>query len=75
MSLSAIRRELRLDHSTARRFARAQGLDELLAKVVNRASILDIHKHPRIPPRASTARLPSSMYCFDSVSPCSTSSS
>ncbi|WP_123982715.1 ISL3 family transposase [Streptomyces sp. Ag109_O5-1] len=44
MSLSAIRRELRLDHSTVRRFARAQSLDELLVKAVNRASILDIHK-------------------------------
>lgn len=44
MSLAAIRRELRLDHSTVRRFARAQSLDELLVKVVNRNSILDAYK-------------------------------
>ncbi|MDX3630656.1 transposase [Streptomyces europaeiscabiei] len=44
MSLAAIRRELRLDHSTVRRFARAQSLDELLVKAVNRTSILDPHK-------------------------------
>ncbi|MGW2081570.1 transposase [Streptomyces sp. NPDC001939] len=44
MPLSAIRRELRLDHSTVRRFARAQSLDELLVKAVNRNSILDTYK-------------------------------
>jgi transposase len=44
MSLAAIRRELRLDHSTVRRFARAQSLDELLVKAVNRNSILDAYK-------------------------------
>ncbi|MER6068007.1 ISL3 family transposase [Streptomyces sp. NPDC001817] len=44
MSLAAIRRELRLDHSTVRRFARAQSLDELLVKAINRNSILDAYK-------------------------------
>lgn len=43
-SLTAISRQLRLDHSTVRRFARARNLDELLVKAVNRASILDEHK-------------------------------
>ncbi|MFJ2192650.1 transposase [Kitasatospora sp. NPDC087861] len=43
-SLTAIGRELRLDHSTVRRFARASGIDELLVKAVNRQSILDEYK-------------------------------
>ncbi|MFE7587888.1 ISL3 family transposase [Kitasatospora sp. NPDC057512] len=43
-SLAAIGRELRLDHSTVRRFARASGIDELLVKAVNRQSILDEYK-------------------------------
>ncbi|MGW0886193.1 ISL3 family transposase [Streptomyces sp. NPDC002671] len=42
-SLAAIGRQLRLDHSTVRRFARAQSLDELLVRATNRASILDEH--------------------------------
>ncbi|MFJ8026042.1 transposase [Streptomyces sp. NPDC096311] len=43
-SLTAIGRELRLDHSTVRRFARAASIDELLVKAVNRQSILDKYK-------------------------------
>lgn len=43
-SLAMIRRELRLDHSTVRRFARAQSLEELLVKATHRASILDPYK-------------------------------
>lgn len=43
-SLAAIRRELRLDHSTVRRFARAHNLEELLVKATNRASKLDPYK-------------------------------
>ncbi len=43
-SLAAIRRELRLDHSTVRRFARARSLDELLVKATNRSTILDEYK-------------------------------
>ncbi|WNZ07350.1 ISL3 family transposase [Streptomyces sp. 11x1] len=43
-SLATIRRELRLDHSTVRRFARAQSLEELLVKATHRASILDPYK-------------------------------
>jgi len=43
-SLAAIGRELRLDHSTVRRFARATSIDELLVKAVNRQSILDEYK-------------------------------
>ncbi|MFJ5535386.1 transposase [Streptomyces sp. NPDC093261] len=43
-SLAAIGRRLRLDHSTVRRFARAQSLDELVAKATNRTSIVDEHK-------------------------------
>ncbi|MGW7824707.1 ISL3 family transposase [Streptomyces puniciscabiei] len=43
-SLGAIGRELRLDHSTVRRFARATSIDELLVKAVNRQSILDEYK-------------------------------
>ncbi|MFG2312072.1 ISL3 family transposase [Streptomyces sp. NPDC048566] len=43
-SLTAIGRELRLDHSTVRRFARATSIDELLVKAVNRQSILDEYK-------------------------------
>ncbi|MBI0377069.1 ISL3 family transposase, partial [Streptomyces albiflaviniger] len=44
ISLGAIGRELRLDHSTVRRFARATSIDELLVKAVNRQSILDEYK-------------------------------
>ncbi|MFE5948600.1 transposase [Streptomyces sp. NPDC056480] len=43
-SLRAIARELRLDHSTVRRFARAGSIDELLTRAVNRQSILDAYK-------------------------------
>ncbi|MEU9992538.1 ISL3 family transposase [Streptomyces sp. NPDC048045] len=43
-SLAAIRRELRLDHSTARRFAPAQSLEELLVKATHRTSKLDPYK-------------------------------
>jgi transposase len=43
-TLAAIRRELRLDHSTVRRFARARSLDELLVKATNRATLLDAYK-------------------------------
>lgn len=43
-TLTAIARELRLDHSTVRRFARATGIDELLVKAANRQSILDEYK-------------------------------
>ncbi|MCX5394925.1 hypothetical protein [Streptomyces sp. NBC_00094] len=43
-TLAAIRRELRLDHSTVRRFTRARSLDELLVKATNRATILDEYK-------------------------------
>lgn len=43
-TLAAIRRELRLDHSTVRRFARARSLDELLVKATNRETILDEYK-------------------------------
>ncbi|MFB6781691.1 ISL3 family transposase [Streptomyces sp. NPDC056352] len=43
-SLTAIGRDLRLDHSTIRRFARAANIDELLVKAVNRQSILDKYK-------------------------------
>ncbi|WP_393059433.1 hypothetical protein [Streptomyces sp. LN549] len=42
--LAAIGRRLRLDHSTVRRFARANSLDELLAKATGRLSVLDEHK-------------------------------
>ncbi|MCX4597357.1 hypothetical protein OG819_49595 [Streptomyces sp. NBC_01549] len=44
LSLIQISRELRLDHSTVRRFARAGSLEELLVKAVNRVSILDQFK-------------------------------
>jgi transposase len=40
-SLGAISRELDLDRSTVRRFARATSIDELLVKAVNRTSLLD----------------------------------
>jgi len=40
-SISAIARHLRLDVQTVRRFARATSLEELLAKTVERASVLD----------------------------------
>ena len=40
-SLAEICRQLELDRSTVRRFARATSLDELLVKAVNRASLLD----------------------------------
>ncbi|MFE6871681.1 ISL3 family transposase [Kitasatospora sp. NPDC057692] len=43
-SLAAIGLELRLDHSTVRRFARADSIDELLVKATNRQSILDEYK-------------------------------
>ncbi|WP_241003047.1 ISL3 family transposase [Streptomyces sp. CB01881] len=43
-SLTAISQELRLDHSTVRRFARATGIDELLVNAANRQSILDEYK-------------------------------
>lgn len=43
-SMAAIGRELQLDVGTVRRFVRANGLDELLVKAVNRSSILDDHK-------------------------------
>ncbi len=43
-TLAAIRRELRLDHSTVHRFARARSLDELLVKAINRATLLDAYK-------------------------------
>ncbi|NEC85501.1 hypothetical protein [Streptomyces sp. SID12501] len=47
-SLTAIGRELRLDHSAVRRFARAASIDELLVKADNRQSILDKYK-PQFP--------------------------
>jgi transposase len=40
-SISAIARSLHLDVQTVRRFARAPSLEELLAKTVERASVLD----------------------------------
>ena len=40
-SISAIARDLRLDRHTVRRFARAAGLDELLAKTTSRITLLD----------------------------------
>ncbi|MFD5704213.1 transposase, partial [Streptomyces lasiicapitis] len=43
-TLAAIGRELQLDHSTVRRFARATSLGELLIKATHRATILDDHK-------------------------------
>ncbi len=41
MSLSAIARTLELDVATVRRFAHATGLDELLIKTLQRASLVD----------------------------------
>ena len=41
VSLAEICRQLELDRTTVRRFARATGLDDLLAKADNRASLLD----------------------------------
>jgi hypothetical protein len=43
-SLSAISRELTLDHSTMRRFANATRAKELLVKAVNRTGKLDRYK-------------------------------
>ncbi|MFD7478991.1 ISL3 family transposase [Streptomyces sp. NPDC059837] len=43
-TLAAICRDLRLDHSTVRRFARARSLDQLLVKATNRATLLDDFK-------------------------------
>jgi hypothetical protein len=40
-SLSAISRSLHLDRDTVRRFARADSIDELLVKAINRTSLLD----------------------------------
>ena len=42
-TLEEICRTLRLDRSTARRFARATSIDELLVKATNRSTILDEH--------------------------------
>ncbi len=44
LSLSAIARTLELDVATVRRFAHASGLDELLIKTLQRASLLDEFK-------------------------------
>jgi transposase len=44
LSLGAISRQLGLDHGTVRRFARANTVDELLVKAVNRTSTLDRFK-------------------------------
>ncbi len=44
MSISAICRTLRLDRKTVQRFARANNMDELLAKARNRGSLLDRFK-------------------------------
>ncbi|MEV4137789.1 hypothetical protein AB0J72_37150 [Dactylosporangium sp. NPDC049742] len=43
-SISEIRRALRLDRKTVQRFARAESLDELLAKARNRGSLFDRFK-------------------------------
>jgi transposase len=43
-SISAITRELHLERNTVRRFARASGLDELLAKSTSRGTLLDPFK-------------------------------
>jgi transposase len=50
-SIGAIARELRLTRHTVRRFARAQGIDELLAKTGSRGVLLDSfkeHLHRRL---------------------------
>jgi hypothetical protein len=50
-SIGAIARELRLTRHTVRRFARAQGIDELLAKTGPRGVLLDpfkAHLHRRM---------------------------
>ncbi|MFJ1608434.1 transposase [Streptomyces sp. NPDC088253] len=69
-SLAAISRQLRLDHSTVRRFARARSLGELLVKATNRCihprrtQALPAHtlvgglpRHPAAAPRTARARL------------------
>ncbi|WP_392900587.1 ISL3 family transposase [Streptomyces sp. LN699] len=43
-SLESICHRLQLDRSTVRRFARAPSIDELLAKAVNRSTILDEYR-------------------------------
>ncbi|WP_327170136.1 transposase [Streptomyces sp. NBC_01336] len=75
-TLAAIRRELRLDHSTVRRFARARSLDELLVKATNRETILDEYKTYTSggPPDATT--FPSStVNCANKASPETSSAS
>ncbi|MFI2207521.1 transposase [Streptomyces sp. NPDC020192] len=69
-SLAAIGRQLRLAHSTVRRFARAQSLDELLVKATNRASILDEHKpYSNAGARAATTSRSYIAKCAHAASP------